>query len=83
MITKEQRNLCAAIVKHARTATPEIDSTTEALISVLGSVIEGIPVKKAMGAPGDWGYGTPIGDALLAWIASGEQETGDGKGGGS
>jgi hypothetical protein len=21
---------------------------------------------KAMGAPGDWGYGTPIGDGLLA-----------------
>lgn len=69
-ITPEQRNLAAAIHEHATDNNPELDSHTEALIRVLGSVIEGVPVMKAMGAPGDWGYGTPIGDALLELLKS-------------
>lgn len=70
MITQQQRNLRNAIVKHAQEANPDLDHTTEHLISVLGSVIEGVPIERAMGAPGDWGYGMPIGDALLALIQS-------------
>lgn len=34
------------------------------LIRVLARIVEGKPPEKAFGAPGDWGYGTPIGDAL-------------------
>lgn len=34
------------------------------LLRVLARVIEGKPLAKSFGAPGDWGYGTPIGDAL-------------------
>jgi hypothetical protein len=34
------------------------------LFLVLARIIEGKPVLKAFGAPGDWGYGTEIGDAL-------------------
>lgn len=70
MITQQQRDLRNAIVKHATQVNPELDQTTAALIRVLGSVIEGIPIERAMGAPGDWGYGTPIGDAVLEWIKS-------------
>ena len=68
MITPQQRNLRNAIVNHAGDANHDLNHTTAALIRVLGSVIEGIPVEKAMGAPGSWGYGTPIGDALLAML---------------
>ena len=35
------------------------------LIRVLGRLMAGKSVHDAFGAPGDWGYGTPIGDALL------------------
>jgi hypothetical protein len=34
------------------------------LALVLARVLEGKPMLRAFGAPGDWGYGTPIGDAL-------------------
>lgn len=33
---------------------------------VLARVVDGKPVPQAFGAPGDWGYGTPIGNAVLA-----------------
>lgn len=33
---------------------------------VVDRVARGTPVAKALGAPGDWGYGTPIGDAIAA-----------------
>jgi len=35
------------------------------LVRVLGRLLAGKSVHEAFGAPGDWGYGTPIGDALL------------------
>lgn len=38
------------------------------LARVLARVIEGKTIDQAMGAPGDWGYGTPIGDALFALL---------------
>jgi hypothetical protein len=34
------------------------------LLCVLARVVEGKPLKSAFGAPGDWGYSTPIGAAL-------------------
>lgn len=36
------------------------------LLNCLARMLEGKPIHKAFGAPGDWGYGTPIGDALIA-----------------
>lgn len=70
MITQQQRDLRNAIVKHAEESNLDLNTTTYSLIVVLGSVIEGIPVERALGSPGSWGYGTPIGDALLALIQS-------------
>jgi hypothetical protein len=35
------------------------------LASVLARILEGKPVLRAFGAPGDWGYDHPIGQALL------------------
>ena len=34
------------------------------LLRVLARMADGKDVYRAFGAPGDWGYGTPIGDAL-------------------
>lgn len=34
------------------------------LLRCLARILSGLSVKDAFGAPGDWGYGTPIGDAL-------------------
>lgn len=70
MITQQQRDLRNAIVDHATENNPDLDTHTESLIRALGSIIEGVPLDRALGAPGDWGYGTPIGDALLALIQS-------------
>jgi hypothetical protein len=39
---------------------------TAELLRVLARVVEGKDLYRAFGAPGDWGYGTPIGDALAA-----------------
>ena len=36
------------------------------LLLVLANVAEGESLLLAMGTPGDWGYSTPIGKALLA-----------------
>lgn len=45
---------------------PESRDNAE-LINVLARLIEGNSVHKSFGAPGDWGYGTEIGDALAAF----------------
>ncbi len=37
---------------------------TAEIFRVLARICEGKEIPKAFGAPGDWGYGTPIGDAL-------------------
>lgn len=36
------------------------------LLSVLANIVDGMPVDRAFGSPGDWGYGTPIGDAIAS-----------------
>lgn len=36
------------------------------MLRVLANVIEGKPLAKALGSPGDWGYDTPIGAAIAA-----------------
>lgn len=44
--------------------TQDLRNASE-LIRVLGRILAGKSVHEAFGAPGDWGYDTPIGDALL------------------
>jgi hypothetical protein len=44
----------------------ETDFDTAELLRVLARVIEGKPLAKAFGAPGDWGYSHPIAKAMLA-----------------
>ena len=36
----------------------------QGLLSVLANMIEGMPVERAFGSPGDWGYETEIGKAI-------------------
>lgn len=61
----------AAALRARATALRERDETDAGrddaeLIRVLARVLEGKPVASAFGAPGDWGYGTAVGDALAA-----------------
>jgi hypothetical protein len=74
--TMNQKKLSAVIYKMAHeiyerevdrlgNITQETADVTE-LLKVLSRILEGKTVAKSFGAPGDWGYGTPIGDALAA-----------------
>ena len=40
------------------------ESDNAELLRCLARILEGKEPHRAFGAPGDWGYGTPIGDAL-------------------
>lgn len=42
------------------------DHQTAEQLYALARLLEGKSSARAFGAPGDWGYGTPIGDALMA-----------------
>lgn len=53
--------------KAAELDTPEHADHAE-LIRVLARIVEGKTIDRAFGAPGDWGYGTDIGDALFAML---------------
>lgn len=44
------------------------DVDASSLLRVLASIVDGSPVPKAFGAPGEWGYGRPLGDGLLAFL---------------
>jgi hypothetical protein len=61
----------ASVLREKAEEIQEIESLGDAnrldvaeLIRVLARVVEGKRIDQAFGAPGDWGYGTPIGDAL-------------------
>jgi len=47
------------------------DTQTAELIQVLAYLLEGRTLHKAFGAPGDWGYGRPIGDGVLEMLNAG------------
>lgn len=42
------------------------DADTKELLRSLARIVEGGPVARSFGTPGDWGYETPIGQALAA-----------------
>lgn len=62
--------LSKAIRQHARDlreAGDQINLADHAdLLKVLAHIVEGMPVSRAFGSPGDWGYNTPVGRALAA-----------------
>lgn len=47
-------------------ANDEVEASTYLLI--IARLLEGKTLDEAMGAPGDWGYGTPVGEAVYALI---------------
>jgi len=59
-----QATLAAAYEDANESYTRDLQGASE-LVKVLGRLLVGKSVHEAFGAPGDWGYGTPIGDALL------------------
>lgn len=46
------------------------------LLRVLARIVEGKTIDRAFGAPGDWGYGTPIGDGIFAMLKEPADESG-------
>jgi hypothetical protein len=49
------------------------------LLRVLAHIVEGKDLRRAFGAPGDWGYETDIGSALADIPAKAEAEKAGGK----
>lgn len=61
--------VCEALLPPDDIANPARESlagNAGELIRCAARLIEGKTIERAFGAPGDWGYGTPIGDALAA-----------------
>lgn len=47
-------------------------------LEVLAHIVSGKTIERAFGAPGDWGYGTPIGKGLLAMLRAPRAADGSG-----
>ena len=66
MLASALRNKAAEV--HNVNATTEADDQTlrdaADLLRVLAHVVNGKPLEKAFGCPGDWGYETEIGAAI-------------------
>jgi hypothetical protein len=62
------KQLAAALRERADRNDDErlYDQNASELMRVLARVVEGKPIDRAFGAPGDWGYSTAIGQALAA-----------------
>lgn len=61
-----------ALAKAIRTHADTIEDThTAELLRVLARLLEGWTAYKAFGAPGDWGYGQPIGDGVMDMLRTG------------
>jgi hypothetical protein len=58
----------------AREPRGEDDFHNAELFNVLARILEGKPIHKAFGAPGDWGYSNPIGKALATPPDADERE---------
>lgn len=54
----------ADAIQNSEGEQPHPAETAE-LLRCLARVVEGKTRYKSFGAPGDWGYGTPIGDAVM------------------
>lgn len=66
-LSRALRDLASQL--HDLESVDGFDKTTAAeLINVLARVVEGKDLDRAFGAPGDWGYGTPIGDGVFAML---------------
>lgn len=58
----------AAEVRNVNATTAEDDQNLRDaadLLRVLAHMVDGMPMEKAFGAPGDWGYNTQIGQAIF------------------
>jgi len=54
--------------------TPEIEAVRDDLrdvndlLKVLAHIVDGMPINKAFGSPGDWGHETEIGAAIASRV---------------
>lgn len=63
------RDLASALELESENSSPkELEEVRDGaeLIRVLARIVKGQSVDQAFGSPGDWGYDTPIGDALAS-----------------
>ncbi len=62
------REMARAIVDDGIGEPSKLQRPTDAdmaeLLRVLANIVDGKDMSRSFGAPGDWGYGTPLGDAL-------------------
>lgn len=63
MLSKAVRNMAEDLNNGVPRSVPNTSDTVE-LLRVLARMIEGRTLESAFGAPGDWGYDSPIGKAL-------------------
>lgn len=68
--------LSKALREKAETLSEEHPDAAE-LINVLARIVEGKTIDKVFGAPGDWGYGTPIGDGVFDRLKGSPAQRGD------
>lgn len=66
-LSKALRDVAALFSDHACTDERARQDAAE-LICVLARIVDGKPLERAFGAPGDWGYNHPIGAALYAFL---------------
>lgn len=71
-LSKALRNKAQALSETQDPDLPRNDEMADAeeILRVLARIVEGQTIAKAFGAPGDWGYGTPIGDALAGKVSA-------------
>lgn len=75
------QKLAAAIIEKKRkiealidSNVPEVETVHDDLIDakdllkVLAHIVEGMPINKAFGSPGDWGHETAIGAAIASRV---------------
>jgi len=66
-LAKVIRGMAEKMIAEGHAKDPEVFQLDGGeLLNCLARILEGKEIHKAFGAPGDWGYGTPIGDALMA-----------------
>ena len=69
-LSKALRDQAEALAESVEQNAVDISAMGEVaeLICVLARIVEGKTIDRSFGAPGDWGYGTPIGDGVFAML---------------
>jgi len=75
LLVKALRDFAQDVDAIERDLAQEDKQSAAELVRVLARIVDGKTIDKAFGAPGDWGYGTPIGDGIFAMLKEPEGDT--------